>query len=442
VALLGLIVAVMMAVLPAPASAGHSWNNYHWARTGNPFTVQLGDNVDSNWDGHLGTAAADWSQSNVLDAVVTGGGGCAAPRSGYVDVCNADYGGTGWLGIAQVWIGNGHIVQGVAKMNDYYFSQAGYNTPAWRQFVMCQEVGHTFGLGHTDETHTNANQGTCMDYTNDPDGGAGGASATDASNEHPNKHDYDQLAKIYRHKDATTSVSNASSAAQAGLSKAAAANPSGPERGGVAVFETDLGAGNRVVTFVIWADANVIGAAHANEHAPIVEPTTAADAPTATDAEGFPVDSDADGLIDEDEVAVYGTDPLVFDTDADGLGDGDEVTVYGTDPLSFDTDADGMGDGDEVAAGSDPLTAPADAPTPPPTDYAEGATVVTTDAVNLRATPSRQGDILAELAPGTSLTVTGAVERAQGLDWVPVTTAEGLSGYVAADFVVPAAPAP
>ncbi|MBA2452709.1 MAG: hypothetical protein H0V47_06030 [Chloroflexia bacterium] len=43
----------------------------------------------------------------------------------------------------------------------------------------------------------------------------------------------------------------------------------------------------------------------------------------------------------------------VVDTVEDGLTDDDEVNVYGTDPEVFDTD--GVGDGDEVEAGTNPL---------------------------------------------------------------------------------------
>ena len=77
---------------------------------------------------------------------------------------------------------------------------------------MCQEVGHTLGLDHQDETRDNRNLGSCMDYTNDPDGGAGGASATDPSNEHPNQHDYNQLVTIYSHTDLRTTVGGTSAA--------------------------------------------------------------------------------------------------------------------------------------------------------------------------------------------------------------------------------------
>ncbi len=67
-------------------------------------------------------------------------------------------------------------------------------------------------------------------------------------------------------------------------------------------------------------------------------------------------DSDGDGLSDGDEVMKYKTDPNNPDTDGDGLSDGDEVLVYKTDPLKKDTDGDGLSDGDEINKyGTDPL---------------------------------------------------------------------------------------
>lgn len=73
-----------------------------------------------------------------------------------------------------------------------------------------------------------------------------------------------------------------------------------------------------------------------------------------------PIDSDGDGLSDEEE-ATLGTDPLNADTDGDGLSDGAEVNIHGTDPLLRDTDGDLASDGVEIAKGSDPLD-PADVP--------------------------------------------------------------------------------
>lgn len=59
-------------------------------------------------------------------------------------------------------------------------------------------------------------------------------------------------------------------------------------------------------------------------------------------------DSDGDGLEDGYEVYTSGTLPLVFDTDSDGLPDGDEIFTFGTNPSSPDTDGDAMDDYLEV----------------------------------------------------------------------------------------------
>ena len=70
----------------------------------------------------------------------------------------------------------------------------------------------------------------------------------------------------------------------------------------------------------------------------------------------YDADTDDDGLSDYDEVMTYGTDPLSADSDTDGLTDPQEISTYGTDPLDWDSDDDGLSDGIEVNYwGSDPL---------------------------------------------------------------------------------------
>lgn len=97
-------------------------------------------------------------------------------------------------------------------------------------------------------------------------------------------------------------------------------------------------------------------------------------------------DLDGDGVTNDDEVNIHGTDPNDPDTDDDGIDDGDEVAGgsdpldpcdpnplndncdsdndglsdleednLGTDPNNPDTDGDGLTDLDEVNGGSDPL---------------------------------------------------------------------------------------
>lgn len=247
------LLAAAIAALPSLALGGHSWGGYHWARTSNPFTLKVGDNVRTAWDSVLDTTIADWTQSTVLDLTKVAGGAKGKncrPSAGRVEVCNGAYGDNGWLGIAQIWVTSGtHIVQGVTKVNDTYFNTPTYNTTAWRNLVMCQEVGHTLGLDHQDENFNNANLGTCMDYTNDPDGGAGGASSNDPSNEHPNAHDYAQLVTIYSHTDSITtvgSITNGSGNASGWGSLVSSSAHS-------SIYRLDLGNGQSVLTHVLWA---------------------------------------------------------------------------------------------------------------------------------------------------------------------------------------------
>ena len=70
------------------------------------------------------------------------------------------------------------------------------------------------------------------------------------------------------------------------------------------------------------------------------------------------LDSDADGIPDLDETAIYGTDPGSADSDLDGVTDGAELAA-GTNPLvadsaaAVDSDGDGLLDADELAFGTD-----------------------------------------------------------------------------------------
>ena len=182
-----------------PAMASHAWGNYHWARTTPSFTLQLKNSMTSQWQPSLAGAVADWNVSAVLDFASQTSKrkrNCAG-TDGMVETCNAAYGNNGWLGIAQIWVSGDHITKGIVKLNDTYYSTSSYNTPAWRNLVVCQEIGHTLGLGHNDEDFSTTN-GTCMDYSNDP-----------IPNQHPDAHDYDMLVSIYTHLDSFNSYAAA-----------------------------------------------------------------------------------------------------------------------------------------------------------------------------------------------------------------------------------------
>ena len=64
------LAALFLVAFTSLVLASHSWGNYHWARSSNPFTLNLGDNVSSTWDSYLATTSSDWTVSSVLDTVV------------------------------------------------------------------------------------------------------------------------------------------------------------------------------------------------------------------------------------------------------------------------------------------------------------------------------------------------------------------------------------
>jgi hypothetical protein len=261
------------ALAVGPAMANHSWNNYHWNRSGAAVTVPVGDNVTNAWDSYLEVAInggsqnkPNWNDSGVIESPLVAGRTTNAktckPVAGTIQVCNARYGNNGWLGIAQIWLSGGHISQGVTKLNDTYYASPTYNTPAWRRLVMCQEVGHNYGLGHTNEIFTNYNDGTCMDYTNAPAGGVVGGFNYGPTNEYPNAHDYSQLASIYSHADSTNFAVRTVGQSNQGVADEAAGGDTPAEWGNAIhydgagrpdVFEKQVGTGRKKITHVFWA---------------------------------------------------------------------------------------------------------------------------------------------------------------------------------------------
>ncbi len=201
----GAIAAVaLMAAVPAAALPTQSWNGYHWARTG-PLTIELGNNLGAAWQPYLTAAASQWSAASQIDFIVRPGRTnptACNPVYGGVQVCSGNYGATGWLGYANVWLATGFIVQATVRLNDYYFGQTRYNTDAWRAMTACQEIGHTLGLAHNNTIRTDLNKGTCMDYTNDPTGTAGGVNGT-LANTAPAISDFLALDGIYFRLDTT-----------------------------------------------------------------------------------------------------------------------------------------------------------------------------------------------------------------------------------------------
>jgi hypothetical protein len=201
--LLAVLAVLILAVAALPASAGHAWGTYHWSRSCGtcPRSLTIYNTTvattRANWPDHLRKSVfgdpanpntanrLGWNDSIVLTLSIvnsTASRSTCAAVAGAIRVCNSTYGLNGWLGIAQIWLSSGHISQGTTKVNDSYFNT---NYPITEQrHVMCQEVGHDFGLGHTSENGTSQN--SCMDYYQN-------TSNSDWTSTGPNSHDFYQL---------------------------------------------------------------------------------------------------------------------------------------------------------------------------------------------------------------------------------------------------------
>lgn len=200
-----LVLFALFLIVATPVFASHGWGTYHWGRSGAEANITIYRSLTvtsySNWPDHLqksiyGDPAnpnsanrRGWHDSTVLNLSIVSSAtdsttryNCTAP-SGAVRVCNYSYGSTGWAGIAQIWPDSaGHITRANTKVNDTYMGSSSNNP--WRRHVMCQEVGHDWGLGHTSEN--GSSQNTCMDYYRN-------TSNSDWTSTGPNQHDFDQL---------------------------------------------------------------------------------------------------------------------------------------------------------------------------------------------------------------------------------------------------------
>ena len=263
-----MVLGILVLALPLVASADNSWSKYHWDISTDESIadpLDFGDNLTTAaWTSSLAGASTDWNASVLQNEILANGSNQACdPVLGGVEVCNAAYGDNGWLGIAQIWIyrgRSGHIAQGLVKVNDTYFNTPDYDTQAWRDYVMCQEVGHTLGLAHQDENFDEPNLGTCMDYTSNPLG--------PPSNVSPDPHDYEELTKIYGHlngiEDDGSGGGNGNGNNGRGNGNSGGAPGQEVRQWGKAIstdgkgrpdlFEQTLGNGDKVFTHVLWAD--------------------------------------------------------------------------------------------------------------------------------------------------------------------------------------------
>lgn len=161
-----------------------------WAHSNNGdgngiLKLEILNALDEDWQTLFDTVIQDWSQSSVLDLYpkrVDVDYQCSRVQ-GAMKICNANFGETGYLGFNEVEYMGNVILSSVAQMNEYYLYNA---DDTQRQYTLCHELGHGFGLPHTDENPYNTDLGNCMDYTLKPE-----------NNLHPGESNFQRLASMY-----------------------------------------------------------------------------------------------------------------------------------------------------------------------------------------------------------------------------------------------------
>ena len=171
----------------ANTTTGLTWRN---ANGKGGLELEIVNALDDRWASYFAEAVADWENGDPDALILTTSmakspdPSCAA-IDGKMKVCNGDYGDTGWRGVNElVFDGKNRIQTSVAKMNEFYLDAGSSDNE--KQYTMCHEIGHGFGLAHTDENFMNAPLGDCLDYTKNPE-----------PNLRPGLVNYEKLANMY-----------------------------------------------------------------------------------------------------------------------------------------------------------------------------------------------------------------------------------------------------
>jgi len=139
-----------------------------WQTNGAGLDIYIMNSCDDSWTSIFDEYIDAWDSGTPDSLTLTSGKYVHDPDctayTGYINVCNGNYGATGWTGVATTYTNTqtGFLVSATAKLNDYFLARA---TLSERKYNICHEVGHTFGLPHTDTNFINPDRHECLDYT-------------------------------------------------------------------------------------------------------------------------------------------------------------------------------------------------------------------------------------------------------------------------------------
>lgn len=145
---LSLPLALVIALIGANLAYAHPWGpspyGYHWNKYGSSVTLGIYNQTSGRYYTQSDAARYDWSVNTIL---------YLPNYSSHtnISVFSENAGDTGWAGLASIisWENQSlnHLGHVHAEANTYYTNS--YSDNALRG-VYCQEIGHAFGLDHSD----------------------------------------------------------------------------------------------------------------------------------------------------------------------------------------------------------------------------------------------------------------------------------------------------
>jgi hypothetical protein len=127
-----------------------------WYGSGQGLRLEIIDATDYPYQLYITKSVEDWQASQALNLTLTDVPHevLCKPQVGRIKVCNGDYGDTDWRGMMLLFLEGEHIVASSIRMNDYHIlNSISVKDIAYDQYNVCHQLGHAFGLPHSQGTN-------------------------------------------------------------------------------------------------------------------------------------------------------------------------------------------------------------------------------------------------------------------------------------------------